>query len=549
MTIAFLHLLGELECTRRAGSESLVALTMNPSLPPLITAMLRREFYGSPVDVTLRQTHISYVLLAGSHVYKVKKAVKFPFLDYSTLAQRRHFCEEEVRLNRRLAPTTYLDVVGICQTKQGDFLLEKDASAKCDTVEYAVKMRRLPEERLLSSLVRQKSAQTNHLIAIAEKVAAFHEHAPKEKAPTYGSPPAIAANLRANFDATRRFMGRTISRRSYETIHDYHEAFIKDHGALLAWRVAAGRVREGHGDLRAEHICLTDNIEIFDCVEFDEGLRYNDVASEVGFLAMDLDFLDEPGLAGTLESAYAAAAQDANLHALLPFYKCYRAYVRGKVESLKSDEREVSDRERRQAALQALRYFYLSSRYARGKRNPMLLIVCGLVGTGKSTLAWLLSALTGFPVFSSDSIRKELAGTNPAPHDKTDYQSGIYTEEFTRRTYDKLLGAAHNRLAAGAGAIIDATMGDPPYRQRVVELANRFNIPAIFIECRVREQTIEKRLRERQKDRNAISDATWEIYQRMSKEFPPFSLPEDCHLRIDTDNELVSALSTIEERL
>jgi uncharacterized protein len=522
---------------------------MNPTLPHLITAMLRREFYpAGPADVALRQTHISYVFLAGSHVYKVKKAVKFPFVDYSTLAQRRHFCEEEVRLNRRLAPATYLDVVRICLTDQGNFFLEENAFAKGDAVEYAVKMRRLPEELLLSSLVRQKSAQTSHLVAIAEKIAAFHERASQQKARAHGSAAAIATNLRDNFDETRRFIDHTISRHSYETIQDYSKTFLKEHKMLMAQRAESGRVREGHGDLRAEHICLIDDIQIFDCVEFDEGLRYNDVASEIGFLAMDLDFLDEPNLAAALESAYATVAQDRNLRALLPFYKCYRAYVRGKVESLKSAEREVADGERRESALRALRYFYLSSRYARGGSNPMLLIVCGLVGTGKSTVAWLLSALTGLPVFSSDSIRKELAGAAPSSHDEADYQSGIYTAEFTQRTYEKLLAVAHDRFAAGAGVIIDATMGEEPYRARFVDLANRFRMPVLFVECQAGEATIEKRLREREKDRNAISDATWEIYQRMSKEFPPFSLPESCHMKIDTENDLVPGLSKIEER-
>ena len=536
--------------TQDVGNFLIKYSEMNRNLPPLIEAMVRPEFYADhPPEVKLRQTHISYVFLAGGFAYKVKKAIQFPFVDYSTLEKRHHFCAEEVRLNRRLATRTYLYTVRICQTKNA-FSLEEHPLATNRIVEYAVKMNRLPEQRLLSSLIRQESVQMNHVVAIANKLAVVHQHAPGEKALTYGSQSAIASKVSDNFTDTRCFIGRTISRHSFDTIATYSEAFMNEHSALLASRVATGRVREGHGDLRAEHICLLDDdIEIFDCLEFDEGLRYNDLASELGFLSMDLDFLGEPRSAAKLESAYASATQDPSLATLLPFYKCYRAYVRGKVESLKSDEREVSERERRLATSQALRYFYLSSRYARGKSRPMVVIVCGMIATGKSTIAWLLSALTGFAVLSSDRVRKDLAGVAPTAHKTNDYQQGIYSEEFTRLTYERLLATAENRLAIGEGAIIDATFGKPQQRQQFLALASRFNIPVLFVECRADESTIANRLQERKKANNEISDANWEIYQRMRRGFASFSdLPENCRLPINTENELLAALSKLEMR-
>ena len=172
---------------------------------------------------------------------------------------------------------------------------------------------------------------------------------------------------------------------------------------------------------------MVNDIEIFDCIEFDEALRYNDVASEVGFLSMDLDFLGAADLSAKLESAYASASRDCTFAALLPFYKCYRAYVRGKVESLKSAEQDLTEYERRQASLQALRYFLLSTRYAKGPSKPMLLVVCGLVASGKSTVTRLLSARTGFSVLDSDRVRKKLAGISPTTHARKSYRSGIYT--------------------------------------------------------------------------------------------------------------------------
>jgi predicted kinase len=179
----------------------------------------------------------------------------------------------------------------------------------------------------------------------------------------------------------------------------------------------------------------------------------------------------------------------------------------------------------------------------------MLLIVCGMIATGKSTIAWLLSALTGFAVLSSDRVRKELAGVAPTAHKTNDYQQGIYSEEFTRLTYERLLATAEKRLAAGEGAIIDATFGKPQHRQQFLALASRFNIPVFFVESRADESTIANRLQERKKANNETSDATWEIYQRMSREFKSFSdLPENCHLPINTGNELLPALSKLEMR-
>ena len=516
----------------------------------LTAAMLRPEFYPDrPGHVELRQTHISYVFLAGTRVYKIKKPLQLPFLDYSTLSRRRYFCGEEVRLNRRLAPNTYRGVMAISRV-DGTYRLAEDDAKGGQIVEYAVAMNRLPDERMLSALLRRNAAETSHVLAIAEKLVAFHQKASREKAPIYGSPQAIAANVRGNFQETRRFIDATISRAMFESIEAYSEAFLREQGALLGRRVAQGRVRDGHGDLRAEHICLVDDIEIYDCVEFNESLRYSDVASETAFLSMDLDFAGAANLSDQFAGAYAATAGDEDLPALLPFYKCYRAYVRGKVESLKSDEAEVAARERRQASLQALRYFLLALRYAKRPSPPTLLVVCGMVATGKSTVAELLSARTGFPVFDSDHARKQLAGVASTARAGESYQAGIYAPEFTRRTYETLLEAANNRLASGEGAIIAATFADTEFRRRAVELADRLQVPLLFVECRSVEDTIKQRLRHRERDPNETSDATWAIYRRMRDEFRPLSeLPDRYHFVIETEHRLLPDLTALEERL
>ena len=313
-----------------------------------------------------------------------------------------------------------------------------------------------------------------------------------EKAETLGAPQAIGSRVLANFQETRRFIDRTIGPKTFEKIQAYSEAFLRENFDLLRSRALEGRVCEGHGDLRAEHVCLLDDIIIFDCIEFDEGLRYGDVASEIGFLSMDLDFLGARALAAELEEVYASLANDPALRSpLLPFYKCYRAYVRGKVESLKSNEQEVPNEERRKAATEAQRYFCLSSRYAREiDQRMLLLVVCGMVGTGKSTVARLLSDLSGFPVLNSDRIRKKLVALAPGTRPREGYGHGIYREEFNELTYNALLAETDRHLGRGRGVIVDATFKNAKHRSLFINRAAHFSVPAFFIECQANEESV-----------------------------------------------------------
>jgi aminoglycoside phosphotransferase family enzyme len=231
-------------------------------LPPLIVAMCRGGLYPHlPPEVEFRQTHISYIFLAGPYVYKVKKSLRLPFLDYSTLEKRRYFCQEEIRLNRRLAPAIYLQVVPIL--KQGEsFQLAENSSAGRDIIDYAVKMKRLPEDRILNFRVKADSVEADHIQAIAKKLACFHRSASVERAEVFGSPQAVGARVLANFQETERFIDRTISTKFFEKIRAYSEGFLRENVDLFRSRIAEGRVCDGHGDLRAEHVCLLDDIVI-----------------------------------------------------------------------------------------------------------------------------------------------------------------------------------------------------------------------------------------------------------------------------------------------
>ncbi len=504
-----------------------------------------------PANVEVMQTHISAVFLVGDEVYKLKKPVTFSFLDYSTLALRQHYCEEEVRLNHRLAPTVYLGVVPVLRT--GDRYRVREAANMQDAtvVDYLVRMRRLPAERTLAAIIANGEVTKFGMHALAKRLVQFHSTAATTGAAAYGAPAVVWQALADNFQTTAQFVSHTFTEQQYTVIQTYSEQFFATHQELLKTRVRTDRVREGHGDLRCDHVYfLDDGIAIIDCIEFNPRLRTCDVASELAFLAMDLELRGAVSWAEELVHTYATLAEDDALFTLLPFYQCYRAYVRGKVESLKSVEPEIPTAEQEQARQQAQRSFRLAYRYARGTPAPALIVVCGQIGTGKSTVAQRVSEQTGFAVLNSDVIRKRLAGLLPTTRATADYQAGLYQPDVTRKTYDAIHRAAEEELRSGRGVILDATYKHLEDRRIVVELSARCQVPLVFIECQASAATVERRLRERELRGDAVSDATWALAQRERASFPPFTeLPPQCHMIVDTESDMDTNLVHLEERL
>jgi len=295
---------------------------------------------------------------------------------------------------------------------------------------------------------------------------------------------------------------------------------------------------------------LDEGVTIVDCIEFSPRLRTCDVASELAFLTMDLELHGAPALAAELAHTYAVQLEDVDFLGLLPFYQCYRAYVRGKVESLKSREPEIAPTEQEQAREQARRAFRLAARYVRGAPPPALVVVCGRVGTGKSTVSRLLSEHTGFAVLNSDVVRKRLAGLLPTARVSADYRAGIYSPAFTRRTYATLQIQAEEELLAGRGVIVDATCKQPEDRQALLALGSRLGVPALFLECRASLAEVERRLRERERRGDSVSDANWEVALQEQGDFPTFAdLPDRCHLVIDTEGAIEDALAAVEDYL
>ena len=520
-------------------------------VPPLVDAMRRSQFYpDSPPSVELKQTHISYVFIAGDFVYKVKKPVHFAFLDCSTLTRRFHFCREEVRLNARLSPLVYLGVFAIF--KRGtSFVLGPEVRAEHrEAVEYAVKMRRLPEDRMLDRLLAADQVDSDKIRAIAARIAEFHASAPSNRGWTYGSAAAVWQGVIAEITQVEGFVGHTLRKDQFSEIEAFFRAFVAAHWRPLNDRAREGHVREGHGDLRAEHICIVNNeIDVIDCVEFSERLRYADVASEIAFLAMDLERLGAPRLGDELVEAYTEAIGDEELAVFVPFYKCYRACVRGKVESLRSLELEVDAAERERASKLARSYFTLAWQYARGA-SPVLIVVCGLSGSGKSTVARMLQHRKGFKTINSDRVRKGLAAVSAHEHVRTDYGTDIYSERFTRVTYDAMLREADSLLGEGRGAILDATFKSAADRQLALAIAARRGVPVLFVECVISENETIRRLKRRESIRGEVSDATPEIYQRQRADFEAIrEIPPRNYLRIDTTGQRESIVAEIEGAL
>jgi len=501
-------------------------------LPELIRGLLEPIAYPYAVGkVELVQTHVSYVLLAGDFVYKIKKPVDFGFLDFTTLAKRRYYCRQEVILNGRLCPGAYLGVVPVTR-QDGRFHLEGQGKA----VECAVKMRRLPADRMLDSLLAAGKVSPSMVEAVAERLADFHARAATSAAISRYGARAIRIAWEENFEQWAPFIDDTITTEQDRYLRAYVRSFFVRQRLLLARRVQQGRIRDCHGDVRSESVCFADGICIFDCIEFNRRFRYTDVAGDIGFLAMDLDFRDRPDLASVLVQRYARAAADPEVLNVIDFYKCYRACVRGKVEGFKLNQAEISAEEKEQARSLARRYFRLACQYAAQEPPPLLLITCGLVATGKTALAQALGEAAGMPVISSDVVRKELAGLAPRERRFEPFGRGIYSPRFSERTYKALLERARAALAEGRSVIVDATFGQRRHRQRARELAQAMGARFLCLECRAEERVIRQRLEERLRAGRDASDARWETYEAQKQVFEPLAeLPPAEHMVVDCD--------------
>jgi len=331
------------------------------TLPLMIKDLLSPKAYSYPTaEIRLIQTHISFVIITDRFVYKIKKPVDFGFLDFTTLDKRRFYCQQELDLNRRLSPDIYLEVIDV-RKKRGRYFYDMEG----EIVDFAVKMRRLPDDRMMVNLLKKGQLDVGMLDDIALFIYGFHSGAATDGAiSSYGKPEFLQNNIEENFMQTKKYVGITLSQDDYDKISRFSIDFIDTNAALLAKRVAEGRIRDCHGDMHVDHVYITDKVHIIDCIEFNNRFRYSDVTADIAFLAMDLDFYGESALSDALAGSYIKYSGDGEVRELLPFYKCYLAYVRGKVNSFELDDPNISAKSRAEVKRTAKKYFKLALGYA-----------------------------------------------------------------------------------------------------------------------------------------------------------------------------------------
>lgn len=493
-----------------------VAILMN--LPSLIAELSDAGRYPFAVtDIEVVQTHISVVFLAGQFVYKIKKPVKLSFLDFSTLELRRHFCDEEVRLNRRLAPDVYLGVVPITDDGSG---VRFEGAGK--TVEWAVKMRRLPEGATLEQRVLRDEIDAAHVRPLAQRLADFHAAAARsETISAFGRFETVARNIRENFAVSAPMIGRTISVAVRERLVTLTEQALNDARPAIESRAARGVPCDTHGDLHLDHVYLFPDkappadLVIIDCIEFNERFRYTDPVADMAFLAMDFEFHGRRDLAAALTDSYFQARDDAEGQRLLSLYVSYRAAVRGKVDGLQLDEPEIPEAARAAALTRGRGHWLLAlGKLETPNRRPGLVLVGGLPGTGKSTLSRRLAAQADFQLIRSDVVRKELAGLPAESIAGVEVGAGIYTPEWTDRTYAACLRRAEQRLFEGGRVIVDANFLEERRRQDFFDAALRWGVPVLFLVCEAEPSAVKSRLAARLRD---ASDANWSVYLSAAK--------------------------------
>ncbi|OQX13151.1 MAG: hypothetical protein BWK73_12860 [Thiothrix lacustris] len=482
-------------------------------------AMRNPAFYPHTThNIHVIHTHISTIFLTGTFAYKVKKPVNFGFLDFSQLADRQHYCEEEIRLNRRLAPQIYLEVVPIVQTGN-TYQLGASATPDATIVEYAVKMRQFDPEQQLDKLLAADRLPLDCMDEMAARLTQFHQQA--ELAPTasaWGMPESILAPMQQNFAMLHQHLRAPDLAMRLSTLEAWtQQEYSRCHANLLQRR-QNGHIRACHGDLHLGNIALIDGkITFFDGIEFSEALRWIDTASDTAFLLMDLEDRHQPAWANRLLNAWLNASGDYDALPVLNFYKVYRALVRAKVHALRLSQ--VHDTATRAECLQHIaNYLNLADRYTQD-RHPALLITHGLSGSGKSWGCRPLVEQWGYIQLRSDVERKRLAAT-PADN--------IYSPAMNARTYDRLAELATLALQHGYAVVVDATFLDITQRQRFQALAKQLHVAFLLLHFSGTPAQLQANIVQRQQVGNDASDADIAVLQQQLAHYKPLQDNEPC---------------------
>ena len=498
----------------------------------LLSSLLRPEAYPEPTaSVSLQQTHVSWLLFTDRFVYKIKKPVDFGFLNFTTMDRRRFYCHEEVRLNSRLSPDLYEGVTEIRETPDGAVF---DGTGR--VIDYAVKMQRLPAERMLDRLVETEGISADRIRELARNIADFHLTAARGgEISRHGSLDTIRRNWTESMEQVAPFVPGCITGQQLSAIRSWAERFMTDQEPLFARRLLDGFIRDCDGDLHLGNICLTDRFRIFDCIEFNERFRYIDTAADLAFLLMDLDFHGRSDLAALVLETYMAQTGDREIAQMLDFYRTYRAFVRGKVTAFRLNDPATPQEERGSIQELATAYFRLARGYLlRPQLPPTLFITCGLMGSGKSSVARILARELGLAWLRSDRTRKELAGVPLSPGTTGDFGAGIYTAEMTEATYAELARQAAELLAAGRSVIVDATFCRKDDRDRFRQLGAAAGARFVTLSLESPPELLAVRLQKRYEQRSDISDGRPELLDEQAATFEPPGSGETGVIRLDS---------------
>ncbi len=498
----------------------------------LVQALLRPSAYPHPAeDLQLLETHISFVILAGPYAYKIKKPLNLGFLDFSTLAKRRHYCEEELRLNRRLAPELYLETVTVRGDPQAPAL-----SAEGPILEYAVKMRRFDQQALLDRIAAHGGLSDEWGERLALRVAAFHRRAPvAAEGGAYGTPAAVVAPAAENFAQLLVLRPEPTLKPRLEALQAWTEAEAARLLPVFRQRLAAGAVRECHGDLHLGNMALVDGeLAIFDCIEFDPGLRWIDVMNEAAFLVMDLHHRGQARVARGFLNRYLEETGDYGGVAVLRFYLVYRALVRAKIAAIRARQPGLPQEERAAQQGECAAYVELAERFCR-QVERLLILTCGVSASGKSRFTRRLLPLIDAIRVRTDVERKRLAGLEPTSRSGSGLETDLYAPEVTRRVYERVARLCLAIGQAGWIAIADGTFLKRWQRALVTEMARDAGLRCVVLEFMAAQQVLRERVRRRLAKGHDASEADERVLERQLAQREPLEEGEaDRVLRFDT---------------
>lgn len=507
-------------------------MSQNNHHETLVKSLRQLKAWPHPVgQIEIVETHISTVILTGEYAYKIKKPVDFGFLDFTRLADRKHFCEEEIRLNSRLAPSIYLDTVAITGSAN-----KPEISGQGEAIEYAVKMRQFDQSGLLDKLLAEGKVSATMIDELADQIANFHEKISTAPAKSpFGQPEKIHFPMQQNFDQLRPLLQDPDQQAQLGRLEKWTNTQFDQLKPYLTERKENRFIRECHGDMHLGNITQIDHdIMIFDGIEFNDDFRWIDVMSELAFITMDLTDRGARHFAQRLLNRYLEITGDYTGLKLLRFYQVYRAMVRAKVASLRLSQPGLSDDERQQILRQYLSYADLAEQFTHTEK-PALYLMYGLSGSGKSTVSGQLLESLGAIRIRSDKERKRLFGENTT--NKDELNSGIYKPEATEKTYQHLLSLAETIITAGFPVIVDATFLKRTQRQPFQNLAEQLETPFQILNLTASIESLQQRVTKRNKQLGNISDATENvIMQQQTQAEPPDA--DEPHIIIDTDKDI-----------